>query len=59
MAYIRHKDSRKIPQEYLKDPESGALLLEIKKGFNEKVKKTVPTLNFRGKLVSIPRKANG
>lgn len=54
MAYIRRRDRKKIPQRYLQDPERESLILRIKRGCNENVKKIakkkgIPLFNRKGK----------
>lgn len=60
MAYVRRYDivNKKVPKKYLVDPDSSALILKIKHGYNEKVKKrNVPLFNNRGKVVHKPKQS--
>ena len=55
MVYIRRKDIKIVGKHCLENPDSAAIILmKIKRGYNVRVKKKVPTYNFRGKLISRP-----
>jgi len=56
MAYIRRRDRLKAGIRCLDNPSSTALILKIKHGHNQHVKKKVPTFSMRGKLLTRPRR---
>ena len=55
MAYIRNKDISKVGIDVVSEYR-GVLLTEIRRGYNKRVQKKVPTYNFRGKLLTRPKR---
>lgn len=55
MAYIRNKDIKKVGVSSV-SKDKGVILTKIKYGKNKKVSKIVPTYNYRGKLLTKPKK---
>lgn len=56
MAYIRNRDIKVVGKNCVVKDRRGVVLTEIKRGCNSKVKRKVPTFNYRGKLLIKPKK---
>jgi len=55
MAYIRNRDIKKVGKSKI-EKGRGVLLSKIKFGQNKIVGRKVPTFNYRGKIISKPKK---
>ena len=55
MAYIRNKDISKVGKSVVGEGR-GVILTKVKHGFHKKVRAKVPTYNYKGKIMTKPKK---